>query len=378
MTSLLKRYLQDGYLAGCSAWTRRMLGGRSGPRRFDRVAIVAAFGKRNGITQGAVLQWQALRRAGVAAEMIDATAALRNPFHRVPHDPATAYIFHSGGPQTASLIGAVLPAARDAWRIGYWAWELPDPPPDWNGCDGNLNEIWTPSRFSRDSLMRAMRLPIEVVPHLLPAAPRRSRMPGAPFTVLTMADSRSSLSRKNPEGAVRAFQAAFGTGPAARLLLKIGASDADLQALNARLGGALDAPNIELIREFMSDEALAALYGRADVLLSLHRAEGFGLPMLEALARGIPTVATSWSGNMDFTTAENSLLVPYDVVPVADAGAVYHGSHWAEPDTAAAAAALGRLAGDPDLYAQLSEAAYRGCNEQPFAFPLERMHARAA
>jgi glycosyltransferase involved in cell wall biosynthesis len=378
MTSLLKRYLREGYLASCSAWTQRMLGGQSGPRRFDRVAIVAAFGKKNGITQGAVLQCQALRRAGIAAEMIDATAALRNPFHRVPHDPATAYIFHSGGPQTASLISAVLPAARNAWRIGYWAWELPDPPPDWVGCDDNLNEIWTPSRFSRDSLMRAMRRPIEVVPHLLPAAARRQALPGAPFTVLAMADSRSSLSRKNPEGAVRAFQAAFGTSPVARLLLKIGASDSDLEALNSRLGGALDAPNVEVIREFLSDDGLAALYGRADVLLSLHRAEGFGLPMLEALARGIPTVATGWSGNMDFTTAENSLLVPYAVVPVADAGAVYHGSNWAEPDCAAAAAALSRLAGDASLYAQLSDVAWRSCGDQPLAFPLDRRQAMAA
>jgi glycosyltransferase involved in cell wall biosynthesis len=378
MTSLLKRYLQEGYLAGCSAWTRRMLAGRSGPRRFDRVAIVAAFGKKNGITQGAVLQYQALRRAGIAAEMIDATPALRNPFHRVPHDPATAYIFHSGGPQTASLIGAVLPAARDAWRIGYWAWELPDPPPDWIGCDGSLNEIWTPSRFSRDSLMRAMRRPIEVVPHVLPPAARRRPVPGAPFTVLAMADSRSSLSRKNPEGAVRAFHSAFGADPGARLLLKLGASDSDLAALNARLGGALDAPNVEVIREFLSDDALAALYGRADVLLSLHRAEGFGLPMLEALARGIPTVATGWSGNMDFTTALNSLLVPYAVVPVTDAGAVYHGSRWAEPDWAAAAAALGRLARDPALYAQLSDAAWRSCGDQPVAFPLAHRQAMAA
>lgn len=347
-----------------------MLAGRSGPRRFDRVAIVAAFGRKNGITQGALLQRQALRRAGIVADLIDATPALRNPFHRVNHSAASTYIFHSGGPQTASLIGAVLPAARDAWRIGYWAWELPDPPPDWVGCDSNLNEIWTPSRFSRDSLMRAMRRPVDVVPHVLAPVPRRCVPLASPFTVLAMADSRSSLSRKNPAGAVRAFQSAFGHATTARLLLKISASDGDLAALNAQLSGALDAPNVEIIRDFMSDEAISALYARADVLLSLHRAEGFGLPMLEALARGIPTVATGWSGNMDFTTPENSLLVPYDVVPVADAAGVYHGSHWAEPNCAAAAAALRRLASDSHLYAQLSDAAWRDCGDQPLPFPF--------
>lgn len=378
MTSLLKRYLHETYLAGCSALTRSMLAGRSGPRRFDRVAIVAAFGRRNGITQGALLQCQALRRAGIATEMIDATPVLRNPFHRVAHDAASLYIFHSGGPQTASLIGAVLPEARSAWRIGYWAWELPDPPPDWIGCDGNLNEIWTPSRFSRDSLMRAMRRPVAVVPHILPPMARRRPVPGAPFTVLAMADSRSSLSRKNPEAAVRAFQAAFGTDPAVRLVLKINAGDADLAALNARLGGTLDAPNVEIIRSYMSEVEISALFNRADVLLSLHRAEGFGLPMLEALARGIPTVATGWSGNMDFTTSENSLLVPYAVVPVADSGGVYHGSHWAEPDCAAAAEALRRLAADRSLYTQLSGAAWRDWGDQRPVFPLAPPQAVAA
>lgn len=373
----LKRYLREGYLAGCSAWTKGMIGHHSGPRRFDRVAIVAAYGKKNGITRGAFLQWQAMRRIGIDAVMIDATPALRNPFYRVPHDAATTYIFHSGAPQTASLISAVLPAARRAYRIGYWAWELPDPPADWAGCDGNLNEIWTPSQFSRDALARMMHKPIEVVPHYLPPAERRQRSPDAPFTVLTMADSRSSLSRKNPEGAVRAFVAAFGQSSSARLVLKISAKDEELQAFDAQLGGLLQAPNIEIIRDFMSDEALSALFGRADALISLHRSEGFGLPMLEALAQGVPTVATGWSGNMDFTTAANSLLVPYDLVPVQDASAVYRGSHWAEPNVTAAADCLRRLAEDPGLHSRLSQAAYGGCADLPVHFPLSSQ-ARAA
>jgi glycosyltransferase involved in cell wall biosynthesis len=375
VTNVLRQYLREGYLAGCSAWTKHLLAGKAGPRRFDRVAIVAAFGKQNGITRGAFLQWQALCSLGIKTERVDATPALRNPFYRVPHRPATTYIFHSGGPQTASLIGAVLPAARNAYRIGYWAWELPDPPPDWLGCDDNLNEIWTPSRFSRDSLKRMMRKPVVTVPHYLPPTTARKRANGGPFTVLTMADSRSSLSRKNPEGAVRAFVAAFGQSSTARLLLKISAKDEELQAFDARLGGALRAPNIEIIRDFLDETALSALYERADVLLSLHRAEGFGLPMLEALSRGVPVIATGWSGNADFTTGENSILVPYTLVPVQDAASVYHGSHWAEPDLAAAASALRQFHDDAALYAHLSEAAYRLCARLPIDFPLSEAMA---
>lgn len=377
MTGLFGQYLRQGYLTGCSAWTKRLLGSKAGDRRFDRVAVVAAFGKQNGITRGALLQWQALRQAGIQAEMVDATPALRNPFYRVAHQPATAYIFHSGGPQTASLIGAVLPAARKAYRIGYWAWELPDPPPDWQGCDDNLNEIWTPSRFSRDSLQRLVRKPLAVVPHYLPQAarPAEAGEGGRPFTVLTMADSRSSLSRKNPEAAVRAFVAAFGTSAAAKLVLKINASDEDVHALDTRLGGALQAPNVEVLRSFLDEDGLSALYARSDVLVSLHRAEGFGLPMLEALSHGVPVVATGWSGNMDFTTAENSILIPFALVPVDDAASVYHGSRWAEPDIGVAAKALRRLADDPSLRATLAAAAHRFSASGAPAFPLSEREA---
>jgi glycosyltransferase involved in cell wall biosynthesis len=366
----LKRSLRASYLLGSGFLARGLLAGRSGARRFDRVVIVAALAKQNGISRGAYLQWQALRSCGVAAELVDATPALRNPLFRLRHSAASAYIFHSGGPQTASLIGSVLPAAVDAFRIGYWAWELPDPPQDWRGCDRTLDEIWTPSRFSRDSLVRLTSKPVEVVPHILPAEPRRRRVSGQPFTVLAMADTRSSLARKNPIGAAHAFAEAFGESPMARLLLKLTGPDEAVESFVAELGALAQRPNIEIIRGHLDDVALSALYSRADALLSLHRAEGFGLPMLEALARGIPVVATAWSGNTDFTDSTNSVAVPYRLVPVEDAAAIYRASLWAEPDLAVAAMGLRRLAEDAALYERLAEAAYRSVVTAPRSFPL--------
>jgi glycosyltransferase involved in cell wall biosynthesis len=369
MADGLKRSLRETYLVGSSMLVRRLLGGRSGARRFDHVVIVAPLARQNGITRGAFLQWQALRNVGVDAALVDATAALRNPLFRLRHRPGTAYIFHSAGPQTASLIGSVLPHAANAYRIGYWAWELPDPPPDWAGCDGNLDEIWTPSRFSAESLRHLVRKPVEVVPHYLPPQPARRRAAGSPFTVLAMADTRSSLSRKNPLGAIKAFTEAFGASPAARLILKFSGRDEEVEAFLGTLGGALG-PNVEVIRSYLDEAGLAALYDRADVLLSLHRAEGFGLPMLDALARGIPVVATAWSGNTDFTDDRNSVLVPYELVPVEDQAAIYRGSRWAEPDLGAAARGLRRLAEDAALYEQMAEAAHRSVAMAPLHFPL--------
>jgi glycosyltransferase involved in cell wall biosynthesis len=377
LNGVLRRSLTGTYLAGTAALTHCMLHGRSGERDFRRVIVVAALGRNNGIASGARLQWAALRELGVDAELLDATPALRNPLFRIPHRPGSAYVFHSGGPQIANLIASVLPHAAHAYRIGYWAWELPDPPPDWLGCDRNVAEIWAPSAFSQASLARLVSRPIAVVPHYIPACPARQRHANAPFTVLTMADSRSSWSRKNPEGALRAFRAAFGGSPAARLVLKLSGRAEELQALEASLGDLLDGDNVKLVRGHLDDAALAALYRSADALLSLHRAEGYGLPLNEAMAHGLPVVATGWSGNLDFMDVSDSCLVPYRLVPVADASAIYSGSRWAEPDLDAAAQALRRLANEPEFYSRLAAAAHRRASAATPRFPFPMLRGTA-
>jgi glycosyltransferase involved in cell wall biosynthesis len=366
----LKQSLTKKYLAGSCELTYRMLRGRSGQRDFSRVVVVAALSRNNGITQGARLQARALRELGIETDLLDATPALRNPLFRIPHTPGSAYVFHSGGPQTASLIGSVLPHVAEAYRIAYWAWELPDPPEGWTNCDRNVAEIWTPSTFAKRSLEGIMERPIRVVPHHIPSSPARERRAGEPFRVLTMADSRSSLSRKNPEGAVKAFRQAFGTSLSARLTLKLSGREDEIKAFEDSLGDMLRSQNIDVIRGHLNDAALTALYRNADVLLSLHRAEGFGLPMLEAMAHGVPVVGTGWSGNLEFMDSANSLLVPYTLVPVQDPAAIYSGSTWAEPDLDAAAQGLRRLAESPALYQHLAAAAHRSVIETGLGFPF--------
>jgi glycosyltransferase involved in cell wall biosynthesis len=364
----LRRSLVRAVLAGSAAVTRRML--RTGSKDFRRIVIVAPLARNNGISSGARLQHAALRALGVDAELVDGTASLRRPWHRIPHEPGSAYIFHCGGPQTASLIAGVLPHAARAYRIGYWAWELPDPPRDWGGCDALLDEIWTPSSFAQASLRRMMQKPVAVAPHPVPAHMRRSRRPGDPFTVLAFADSRSSWARKNPLGALQAFRTAFAGSADARMILKLGGNARDMDAFEADCAGLLRGGNISVIRGHLEADELADLFRASDVLLSLHRAEGYGLPMHEAMGHGVPVVATGWSGNMDFMSAADSCLVPYRLVPVSDAAAIYGDSVWAEPDLDAAAAHLRRLAGDAECYDRLAAAAHRRALAATPRFPF--------
>jgi glycosyltransferase involved in cell wall biosynthesis len=372
----LRRSLIRLYLDGSAALLFRLLNGRSAERDFRRVIVVAALGRNNGITRGARLQVQALQSLGIDAELLDATPALRNPFFRLPHKPGSVYVIHNDGTQTASLIGGLLPHAAAGYRIAYWAWELPDPP-DWAEYDRNVDEIWTPSAFSRDSLLRQSRRPIHVVPHRVAPNPMRIRPPGQPFTFLTMADTRSSLSRKNPRGAVEAFHRAFGGSPSARLLLKLTGKPEEIAGFEAELGAILRGGTIEIIKTHLDEAGLAALFGRSDALLSLHRAEGFGLPMLEAMSHGIPSIATGWSGNLEFMNDDNSMLVPYRLIPVTDPTGIYAGSRWAEPDLDVAAEMLRSLAASPKVYAQLAAAAHRTVTDAYPCFPIAAEAAKS-
>lgn len=107
------------------------------------------------------------------------------------------------------------------------------------------------------------------------------------------------------------------------------------------------------------DEVLVMIE-RADVVLSLHRCEGFGLTLAEAMLRRKPVVATDWSGNTDFMDTNCAVPVPYKLVPVDDSCGIYSGrpdAVWAEPDVSYAATALERLSSDAEFYSKVSAAA---------------------
>jgi glycosyltransferase involved in cell wall biosynthesis len=121
-------------------------------------------------------------------------------------------------------------------------------------------------------------------------------------------------------------------------------------ALKAEIG---EAGDVRLMTDWLTGGQMSALIASADILLSLHRSEGFGLLPAQAMALGKAVVATNWSANLDFMTSGNGMLVDYSLVPVEDSQGLYHGGRWADPDVQDAAAKLEALIGDPALRQRL-------------------------
>lgn len=239
------------------------------------------------------------------------------------------------------LLRQVPPWFADAYRIGRWVWELDQFPADWYFALDIVHEIWTPSTFSARALRRGTDLPIKVVPHAVDV-PAVAPLPRERFGVrqdqflgMAIMDLAACPDRKNPLADARAWLKAFGDDPDAHLLMKVRFKKATQFARDALLREIGKAKNITLVEEVFTDIEMSGFQRMADVFLSLHRAEGYGLNIHEMLEIGTPTVATGWSGNMDYMPRyKHAFPVPYRLVPYEDRTFAYEGNNlfWAEPD----------------------------------------------
>ncbi|MFZ4071798.1 MAG: glycosyltransferase [Caulobacterales bacterium] len=308
-----------------------------------------------------------LRRDGVTVHEWDATDIVGAPKDRIaPSDddlPGSPLIV-AINPDVAVHVLARLGRKRLAGRrvIGFWVWELDRLAPSWKVGAGWINEIWTPSSYSA-AAMAAFGVPVVVTPHpiaLADAAPLPSReqarraldFPAHAFVASSSFSLASSLDRKNPMAAIAAFEQAFEAVPAQDALLVLRCLEADRyptawRALQLAVAQARSR-RVRLLDPPGGIDTLRALYGASDCYISLHRAEGFGLNLAEAMAAGVPVIATGASGNLEFMTADCAMLVPATLRPARDAFGPYSvaGARWAEPDVGTASAMLRAAAGD--------------------------------
>jgi glycosyltransferase involved in cell wall biosynthesis len=328
--------------------------GQASPPVREGVVVVGELGRASGLGEGARLAVAALAALGVPI-WTDARAA----------PPGAALLLHGTAPQVPLMLRRIgRRALRGRRVIGYWAWELPVADPDWRLAARFVHEVWAPSRFSADALAPLVPgRPVRVVPHPLalhpPAPSLLSRaafgLPERAVVTLAVLSLASSFARKNPLAAVAAHRAAFGDRPDRVLVLKVtdpGHFPADFAQLREACAGVA---NIHIEARTLPRADLHALMAAADIVLSLHRSEGFGLVPAEAMLLGRPVVATDWSATTEFLDDTVAALVPARLVPVEDPRGVYAvpGALWAEPDVDAAAAWLRRLADDPALRAAM-------------------------
>jgi len=327
------------------------------------ITISGFFSEVLGIGRAARLTADALEAAGYKVIRHDVRTTLQGKSFRtdkLPGDYGGVWILHCNPAEAAVVMSRIAPEYwKNKYRIGYWAYELPKVPAHWARFSRNFHEIWAPSTFVADALSGAS-CPVRLVPHPLPSispAPRPAEK--KPVQALAFADLRSSSARKNPVGAVRAFLIAYPEPQQdAALTVKIVQSCADPKGFAALRRSVDGRPDIKLLETELSDAETMQLLRCSDIFLSLHRSEGYGLAILEAMLAGCAVLATGWSGNLDFMKGMDDALIPYTLKDVDDPSGVYpQGSIWAEPDLSVAAARLRRLASDPALRAAQREAA---------------------
>jgi glycosyltransferase involved in cell wall biosynthesis len=238
---------------------------------------------------------------------------------------------------------------QSGYRIGLLVTEFDAPPRGWDFVFDILHEIWTPSSFSARAIREASGLPVKVVPHAVsipnvrPLEREHFHVERGQFLGMAIMDLSSCPDRKNPLAHVKAWKLAFGNDPSARLLIKVRFSKYTQYVRMELIEEIGTAQNITLTECEFSDHGMSAFQKMADVYLSLHRAEGYGLNIHEMLEIGTPVVATGWSGNMDYMPYyRNANPVPYKLVPYRDPTIYYKGDglFWAEADIDAAASTL--------------------------------------
>jgi glycosyltransferase involved in cell wall biosynthesis len=264
------------------------------------------------------------------------------------------------------------------YTTGNWAWETDRLPGQMAETSDLLDEIWVPSEYTRAAVAASVPdKPVFTFPHPIvrpPTDPSCTRatlgIPGG-FVFLFAFDFLSTIARKNPLGVIEAFRRAF--KPAEGPCLVVKSMNATLRILDAeqvRLAAGDRPEDIVLIDRCMSPGELGAMIELSDCYVSLHRAEGFGLTIAEAMSVGKPVIATNFSGNLTFMRDESSYLVPYTMTTVGPDAAPYDSSGlWAEPDVDAAAEMMRRVFEAPD------EASRRAAAAQEV---LAREHGREA
>ena len=341
---------------------------------FEKGVNLIGFIKAEfGLGHGCRLLAAALEQAGISWLAIDYDKMPHFRYgdktwiHKIEEKPRNnTNIFHVN-PDVLYHINMYLP--DEIWtvpyNIGFFLWELSELPQDWIRSIELFDEIWAPSGFIVDTFKKYTDKPVIKIPYGINindcAAYDRTYfgLQENIFLFLVMFDINSTMERKNPMGAVNAFIEAFsGKFEQVGIVIKINSfagSDEEVQKLKEPLEGY---QNVYFIEKILDRDEVNGLINSADSFVSLHRSEGFGLVIAEAMYLGKPVIATNYSANIDFMNVENSCPVDYTMTKITkDSGPYKKGSEWADPDIGQAAFYMQKLVNDREYYENISQKA---------------------
>jgi len=297
---------------------------------------------------------RASRESSVEKYRVDKPADLSNCVNFFVLQPSAIFSLAASYPETF--------VATDKLNVGLIMWELATLPRRWSDALAVLDVVAAASEFigstfaafsGRTQTISAL-CPLNI-PALVSPSRRRFGIADEGTLFLTSFEPLSDIRRKNPFAAIEAFRRAFDRSGREQLLIKLNNAKADgaLYPAIAELHQVCGShPNIRIIDETLSYPEVLDLYATCDVFVSMHRAEGLGLALMEAMALGKPVIATAWSGNMTFMDHTNSCLLRYDLIPVDGSLPVYRKEYvgkdavWADPRIEDAVAWMKRLAVD--------------------------------
>jgi glycosyltransferase involved in cell wall biosynthesis len=250
------------------------------------------------------------------------------------------------------------------FNIGYWAWELERIPAEWERALRYVNAIFCPSEFTSKAIRHYTQKPVITVPHPVFADAATTGMrekldvADSTFLVASVFSFGSALERKNPHALIDAFQQAFSEDDDACLILKSnhGGDSPDKKLLLERMKSH---KNIRIIDDVWDKADVLGLIKAADIYASLHRSEGFGLPIAEAMRQGTAPMVTNWSGNVDFCTHENSFLIDYRMVALQSEHAEFKALtnlQWADANAEHAATLLRQAFENREILQQKADA----------------------
>ena len=322
----------------------------------------------SGYGQAARAYVHALHAAGISLSVVD----LMNHGRQVQDDlvnsllgrrhDADFHLFHGIPPQWARL------AFRVRNAIGMTVWETDTMPAQWRNVLSQVIDVWLPSRFNVETFQPALSTPVFRLPH--PVVPRPVNGAAVDPASLTGASPSDFVfyslfewqDRKGPAEMIRAYFRAFPAENGTLLVLKTnpGAAAIGASTVNQLRQETGSTARVSLMPHGWSEAQVDALHARGDCYVSLHRGEGWGYPLFEAVARGKPVIATGFSGPLDYLSASAARLVRFDLASVRQRYVYYAPQmNWAEPDV--------------DDAARLMQEAYAERDEEP-----DRMAAGAA